>query len=288
MIEAVREFEAGALATGLDTQLAARRALRAVRHHRRPGAEHALGQPPVHGPRKASPASSTTRSTGGERFFDILEQMQKDLGRHSEVVELMYLCTSLGFEGRYRVMPRGIAALTELRDGSTAPSASGAANSSANCRPLARHRDRLQAARPARAGLDPRGLGTLRAACVIYVLFNFSARRAIRPRRSPSLPACRRTAPQRCRARRSPRPRRRRRSRPPQPCHDAAPADSCSQFLAPEIKQGWSRCSRTPQSITVRLINRNMFASGSADAEPQLPAAAHPHRPGFEGPSRAA
>ena len=49
-------------------------------------------------------------------FFDILEQMQKDLGRHSEVVELMYLCASLGFEGRYRVMPRGIAALTEMRD----------------------------------------------------------------------------------------------------------------------------------------------------------------------------
>ena len=55
--------------------------------------------------------------TGGERFFDILEQMQKDPGRHGEVVELMYLCASLGFEGRYRVMPRGIAALTELRDG---------------------------------------------------------------------------------------------------------------------------------------------------------------------------
>ena len=29
----------------------------------------------------------------------------------------MYLCISLGFEGRYRVMPRGVAALTELRDG---------------------------------------------------------------------------------------------------------------------------------------------------------------------------
>ena len=55
--------------------------------------------------------------TGGERFFEILEQMQQDLGHHAEVVELMYLCTSLGFEGRYRVMPRGVAALTELRDG---------------------------------------------------------------------------------------------------------------------------------------------------------------------------
>ena len=29
----------------------------------------------------------------------------------------MYLCASLGFEGRYRVLPRGSAALTELRDG---------------------------------------------------------------------------------------------------------------------------------------------------------------------------
>ncbi len=55
--------------------------------------------------------------TGGERFFEILEQMQKDLGHHEPVVELMYLCMSLGFIGRYRVMPRGVAALTELRDG---------------------------------------------------------------------------------------------------------------------------------------------------------------------------
>jgi type VI secretion system protein ImpK len=43
--------------------------------------------------------------------------MQHDLGNQLSVVELMYLCLSLGFIGRYRVMPRGIAALSELREG---------------------------------------------------------------------------------------------------------------------------------------------------------------------------
>ena len=43
--------------------------------------------------------------------------MQKDLGHHEPVVELMYFCMSLGFVGRYRVMPRGNSALAELREG---------------------------------------------------------------------------------------------------------------------------------------------------------------------------
>ena len=70
---------------------------------------------------------------GGERFFEILDQMQQDLGHHEPVVELMYLCMSLGFVGRYRVMPRGVAELTELATVSIARSVSGEAISSGSC-----------------------------------------------------------------------------------------------------------------------------------------------------------
>lgn len=54
---------------------------------------------------------------GGERFFDLLEQMQAEPKRHLLELELFYACLSLGFEGRYRVSPRGHSDLARLRDG---------------------------------------------------------------------------------------------------------------------------------------------------------------------------
>ncbi|MBP2298735.1 type IVB secretion system protein IcmH/DotU [Azospirillum picis] len=53
---------------------------------------------------------------GGERFFDLLDQMAEAPDRHLMELELFYLCVSLGFEGRYRVTPRGYGELARLRD----------------------------------------------------------------------------------------------------------------------------------------------------------------------------
>lgn len=46
---------------------------------------------------------------GGEKFFQLLERMSRDPFKHLAMLELMYLCLSLGFEGKYRVW-RGTAA----------------------------------------------------------------------------------------------------------------------------------------------------------------------------------
>ncbi|PWC37561.1 type IVB secretion system protein IcmH/DotU [Azospirillum sp. TSO35-2] len=53
---------------------------------------------------------------GGERFFDLLDQMVEAPDRHLIELELFYLCVSLGFEGKYRVLPRGYSELGRLRD----------------------------------------------------------------------------------------------------------------------------------------------------------------------------
>lgn len=53
---------------------------------------------------------------GGERFFDLLDQMAEAPDRHLMELELYYLCVSLGFEGKYRVLPRGYSDLAKLRD----------------------------------------------------------------------------------------------------------------------------------------------------------------------------
>ncbi|MCC6716964.1 MAG: type VI secretion system protein TssL [Acetobacteraceae bacterium] len=52
----------------------------------------------------------------GERFFALLDQMKASPGSFLPVLELMYLCLSLGFMGRYRLAPRGPGDLEKLRE----------------------------------------------------------------------------------------------------------------------------------------------------------------------------
>ncbi|EJK99044.1 type VI secretion protein TssL2 [Pseudomonas fluorescens Q2-87] len=53
---------------------------------------------------------------GGEKVFQLLERLSKNPIKHLSVLELLYLCLSLGFEGKYRVEPRGVLELEGLRD----------------------------------------------------------------------------------------------------------------------------------------------------------------------------
>lgn len=264
MIKAVRGFETEALATGLDT-----RSLRAARYALCATIDDIVLSTPW------GSASSWVQQTltsvfhneviGGERFFDILGQMEQDLGRHAPVVELMYLCMSLGFEGRYRVMPRGVAALAELRESvyrtirqrrgdwerELSPHWRGVA---AGMRSLA-HRIPIWAI----------ALATLALAAAMFVWFTFLlagisdaafAELAGIPPKAPL--QVRRAAVQAAR---------------PAPERTPAPApasvqsgvgDKLRQFLAPEIRAGLVQVFEDPQTVTVRLTNRNMFGSGQA------------------------
>lgn len=53
---------------------------------------------------------------GGEKFFQLLERLSRDPVKHVALLELMYVCLSLGFEGKYRVMERGRVQLETLHD----------------------------------------------------------------------------------------------------------------------------------------------------------------------------
>lgn len=52
---------------------------------------------------------------GGEKFFQILEELAKDPVRHRDALEIYYVCIALGFEGRYALDPRGAAQLDDIR-----------------------------------------------------------------------------------------------------------------------------------------------------------------------------
>lgn len=53
---------------------------------------------------------------GGERFFQLLEYLQQSPAKNLHLLELMYVCLGLGFEGKYRLDARGYAQLEALRD----------------------------------------------------------------------------------------------------------------------------------------------------------------------------
>jgi type VI secretion system protein ImpK len=260
MVDTIRGFETDALATGLDT-----RSLRAARYALCAMLDDLVLSTPWGRASSWMQQSITSifhnEVIGGERVFEILEQMQTSPGRHAEVVELIYLCTSLGFEGRYRVMPRGSSGLAELRDGvyrtirqrrgeferELSPHWQGVA---AGARGLAR-----------RVPLWALGVGTLAITAAMYVAFTFLlanesdiafAELYALPPREP-LPVMRgQPVPQEA-----------------APVVAAAaqvplPASKIRRFLEPEIKVGLVEVYEDPQTIVVHLVNGNMFASGQA------------------------
>ncbi|MFI3185842.1 MAG: type IVB secretion system protein IcmH/DotU, partial [Methylococcaceae bacterium] len=53
---------------------------------------------------------------GGEKFFLILKNCMQQPGTHLDLLELLYFCLCLGFEGRYRVEDHGLSKLAEIRE----------------------------------------------------------------------------------------------------------------------------------------------------------------------------
>ena len=53
---------------------------------------------------------------GGERFFVILERSSEDPVIHIDLLELMYICLNMGYEGKYQHLERGYQQLTEIID----------------------------------------------------------------------------------------------------------------------------------------------------------------------------
>lgn len=53
---------------------------------------------------------------GGEKFFQLLDRLLQEPARNLHLLELMYLCLVLGFEGKFRVQDRGRAVLEGIQD----------------------------------------------------------------------------------------------------------------------------------------------------------------------------
>ncbi|HZU91651.1 MAG TPA: type IVB secretion system protein IcmH/DotU [Stellaceae bacterium] len=196
----------------------------------------------------------------GERFFDLLGQMSQNPGRFLPVVELMYLCLSLGFQGRYRLSPRGPAELDRLREETYALIVR---QRRAVAPDLSPHWQGVAAPyRPARVVVPVwvAAAAALFAVAALFVWFSFTLNAAsddlfARMLQAPPahMPQIARAAPV---------------TPPPAPAMPAR--DRLCTLLQPEIAQHLVSVLCTASMPIVRLNNRGMFAPGSAVVEPRF------------------
>jgi type VI secretion system protein ImpK len=200
----------------------------------------------------------------GDRFFDVLNQVKQNPGTFLPVLELMYLCLSLGFQGRYRVSPRGPAELDRMReevfgvivrqrprpDPELSPHWRGVAA------PYRAARAELPVWVAGAAGL------LLIAAMYAWTSFGLNddsdalfARMMAAP--PAQMPVIVRAAPV------QPPP-------PPPPPAEPGELDKLRGFLRPEIEQGLVAVIGTDSVPVVRIRNRGLFPSGSAEVQPKF------------------
>ncbi|MQU58823.1 DotU family type IV/VI secretion system protein [Pseudomonas helleri] len=112
---AIKAFEANALCRGVDSQhmMKARYVLCTVVDEAvvttRWGKESEWSQ-------QSLLSSFHNETFGGEKVFQVLDQLCKDPVYNLSLLELIYLCLALGFEGKFRVIERGIHELDGIRD----------------------------------------------------------------------------------------------------------------------------------------------------------------------------
>ncbi len=190
---------------------------------------------------------------GGDRFWELLNELKRNAGVNLDLLELLYFCITLGFEGKYRVLPRGASELILVREDLYRIIRNNRGDFE---RGLSPHWTGVKATHQLRE-LIPNWLVALIALgilALLYVVFTlvlngrsdlaYEAMNALPPSGAVTLA---RAAP----------------VLPPPP----AEPTRIPKFLEPEIKQGLVTVHETAQSVTVRITGHSMFASGSADVE---------------------
>jgi type VI secretion system protein ImpK len=195
---------------------------------------------------------------GGDRFYDLLARLEKDPGANIDLLEFIYQCLSLGFEGRLRVEERGSDKHLAIRN-SLARIIRGQRGQverdlSPRWKGLDKPHRRLSAWKPvwiavgATSFLLAVTFGTLTWALgrqTDSLLGQFrligSGEIAVLERKAPPPPP------------------------PPPPPPAEARITKFTEFLEPEIREGIVEVFETPNSVIVRMAGKGMFRSGSPD-----------------------
>lgn len=205
-------------------------------------------------------ASFDREAIGGERFYEVLDQAHKEPGSNLWLLELMYLCLSLGFQGRLRVERRGADELARLRSGLYATIRNQRGEFERDLSP--RWRGMEIGHRMLRRRFPVWLVWVLTAGLMVFAwlgldyLLNLEADTPVAALAGvPGIDATkgRETAPV---------------SEPaaaaaPQAPAEPAPLDRVQGFLEPEIREGLVEVFGKGQAVIIRIRAPGMFASGS-------------------------
>jgi type VI secretion system protein ImpK len=256
VVRELKSFEAAASATGLPRELVrtAHYALSATID------DLVLSTPwgsQSSWPKRSMVSTFHNEVVGGERFYEILNHLHKNPGNNADVLELMYVCLALGFQGRLRVTDRGSSEHNRVREGvyRTLRERRGDFE-----RDLSPHWRGIAAVhRPLTSYIPTWVIAVVTAAILTLLFMGFSYALSdasdsgglLADLQPVGLVGLFRAEP-------TPPP-------PPPPVQNVF-----TKFLEPEIKEGLVTVDENAQRILVRISGEGMFASGSDQLDPEF------------------
>jgi len=182
---------------------------------------------------------------GGEKFFQLLSKLAENVAANRDLLELMYVCLALGFEGRFRVADNGRAQLEALRERLLQmlkqQSGSYERDIASHWQPATTKRSRVFAVLPLWVVFAVCGLLLLG----IYIGFSYSLNAISDPVFAQAQAVRVKTAP------------------PPPPVPAQKPR--LAHFLATDIQQGLVTVQDDENRSLVTLRGDGLFEAGSAD-----------------------
>ncbi|MBL4919078.1 type VI secretion system protein TssL, long form [Szabonella alba] len=194
-------------------------------------------------------------TVGGDRFYDVLARLEQDPPNNIELLEFMYMCLSLGFDGRLRVEQGGVDKHLQIRNGLAriirAQRGQVEQDLSPHWQGVDRPHKALSAWKPVYIAIGVMALLLSITFGGISLALGTQTERLLGQLASvdPGRPAVlERPAP--------PPP-------PPPPPPGPSQVEVVSGFLAKEIEAGTIKVFEDANSLTVRLAGAAMFGSGS-------------------------
>jgi type VI secretion system protein ImpK len=189
---------------------------------------------------------------GGDRMFQFAEQMERDPSSEPRLIELLYLCLSLGFEGRAALDPRGQNVLVQRRAGLAALIQRQRAASTGEISPQW-HGQKVASGR---FGTQIPLWAVLAAVGVVALLIFAGLLMHLSSRGNAAIEAVDRAVGTVA----VPPP-------PPPPAQAETPLyEKFQDILRPDVAAGRLELTREGNEIVIRLHNQGLFASAQADA----------------------
>jgi type VI secretion system protein ImpK len=206
--------------------------------------------------RRSMVVQTFQENIGGDRFWQLLDDMLARPAQHGDLIELYHACLAAGFEGRYRVMPDGKSRLQGIMTGAYA-----ALEHARNISPLEISPHWKGSPRPLQKVGFWAPLAIASAVLLIVLLLIFFVFRIVLAQTGqPSMQALRDLNPSQ--------PLSLSRFAKAPPVEAASQTLRLRQFLAPEIAQHLVKVDQDASSIRVRTTVGQLFRSGSDVLEP--------------------